>query len=898
MLPVFVGLLCATSPAQSPTNAGRAVDLPRRIIHVFDFNERERGNLEDIPMYWTPIRQPGFPHFARGRIDERIGNDAPPSFNLCASGRNVGYRYAGPHTPVRFANVYRVTARIRPRQLIHARACVEACYLDSHGRMLPGTTRRSSLVADPARIPAEQDVADEAARSLPWTEVVVDLPAAPESAATVGIAVMVLQRSVWDLSSRPVGFIEFADVHAEAWFDDITVYALPRIEVESSAPTGIFTLHRTGQLAFRVTSDDIGDSDLNLKLEVVSDDGRVVVEKSGTRSPETSIGEVGMDPTKLEPGLYEARLRIIEGESSVVGKVIAFAVMPALRSGGVVPASQLFGIVLDMQPEQDAAVISTILSHIGGRGVKVRLNPDSANTAGHGDEASTSASTSALRGLARERVTLTGVLPQQPFAALRDAGWGSEGKVQAELTAGDVLRLRTADWIASNASLVHVFQIGADHEPVVPLDASYAELLARLRQELMRYSSNLRLAVPCPLSSPPTVASLQGLRLSVVWPAGTEVEQGDDRIAALRRLQPDGIDVFVGDDPGRGNETAENLANWARSIISALHAQVDTIYVDSVWSERTEDPSASPRLSRRALVLRALADLLGDARPGPVLRLSETARGVVFLRDQTAVMACWDTGSGASVPAVMQLGGAPRILDLWGRPGELSADDRGRRVLSLSPMPVLIDNIPAWVFQFQQSLAIKPRLLPFSLEPQVRTLSLMNPSTTSLSGEAWIVAPSGWEVRPPRMRLEIPAGATVELPIEFRYPSNESAGVKPLTLNVTVDGDPPLMFESRVELEIGLPDVEVSATAVIEGNRLLIHQMIRNQSDRTLSFRGFAGLPGQPRQYHQIDRLAPGESRVETYQFFNVGGLSGQIVRVGLREMDGSRMHNLDVKIP
>ncbi len=62
----------AVGQAQAPGTMDKGT---HRVVHRFDFDEREEGNLEDIPKYWEPFRPPGFPKFTAGRFDFGTGRD-------------------------------------------------------------------------------------------------------------------------------------------------------------------------------------------------------------------------------------------------------------------------------------------------------------------------------------------------------------------------------------------------------------------------------------------------------------------------------------------------------------------------------------------------------------------------------------------------------------------------------------------------------------------------------------------------------------------------------------------------------------------------------------------------------------------------------------------------------
>jgi hypothetical protein len=47
--------------AEGPPDSGAT--LAKRVVSMFDFEERQRGNFEDMPRHWYRIHQEGFPRY-------------------------------------------------------------------------------------------------------------------------------------------------------------------------------------------------------------------------------------------------------------------------------------------------------------------------------------------------------------------------------------------------------------------------------------------------------------------------------------------------------------------------------------------------------------------------------------------------------------------------------------------------------------------------------------------------------------------------------------------------------------------------------------------------------------------------------------------------------------------
>jgi hypothetical protein len=101
-----------------------------------------------------------------------------------------------------------------------------------------------------------------------------------------------------------------------------------------------------------------------------------------------------------------------------------------------------------------------------------------------------------------------------------------------------------------------------------------------------------------------------------------------------------------------------------------------------------------------------------------------------------------------------------------------------------------------------------------------------------------------------------------------------------------------------LKIELGLDDLDVWAYAVQMGDQLVVRHGVTNRSNQRLSFRAFAVYPGRSRQYRVINEVLPGQTLTTEYRFEGVQNASGRKVHLGLREVSGPRMHNLQITVP
>jgi hypothetical protein len=148
------------------------------------------------------------------------------------------------------------------------------------------------------------------------------------------------------------------------------------------------------------------------------------------------------------------------------------------------------------------------------------------------------------------------------------------------------------------------------------------------------------------------------------------------------------------------------------------------------------------------------------------------------------------------------------------------------------------------------------------------------------------------------MRFSLLPSEARNFPIELRYPYSEAAGDKLIKARVEIQGAQSYVLEIPLKLELCLSDVDVWGYAVSEGDRLVVRHGLTNRSNTPLSFQSFAVFPGRSRQYRVINELLPGQSLTAEYRFDDASGAAGRSVRLGLREVNGPRLHNLEVTVP
>ncbi|MBI4718384.1 MAG: hypothetical protein HY763_11305 [Planctomycetes bacterium] len=850
-----------------------------RVVHQFDFDERKEGNLEELPKYWEPFRSAGFPRYAEGSFDFHLGHSAPPSLHLESQGRNVAYQYRGADTPARAGTEYRIEGFVRCDRLVHARAALSAHYLDKGGRPLATSLVRSRYFGGPG----EPDA---------WTRAELFLPPAPDEARTVGIVVWVLQESTWSVSVPGVRHLSMVDVHAGAWFDDITVFALPRLHLSTSSPGNVMTPAGLQELRVLLADDDSG---LTARLSLRDQSGALVGTHSIGVSSEAAPTSHALPVGDLPIGRYHATMDVSAGQDVVLTRSLTFAkVAPAQRK--CESGTRAFGVVIDPQTRSDRDAEGDLLRALGVRSVKLPVwSGDADETAAASDRWTADRW---LKELTKDGFALTGVFAQAPAAFAPSDGAVPRGLL--ELLADDATAWRDhlAAVVAPHASVYRRWQVGADGSPAGVADPHLAAALEHVREEMRRFTTAPQLVATASTDLEPPQQSLGVEGLSLLVGENLAADRCLEQIDRWRKAGYDRLAAYVPPLPADHYARLPRLADWAQRLIAARFAGAHPVYAPQPWQVRQGVHSAVTEPGEEFAVLRTIADMLGDSVPTLRLDLAPTARCFVFQEGESVILAAWDVAAPPEgARHSVQLGDAARQVDLWGEAHSLERDEHQRQVLRLTALPVFVDGAERWLVELQSSVTLAPTHVESGTELQRHTLEVPNRSPRPISGEIMLHPPAPWTVTPRRVDFNVAPGRSQSVPLEIRYPHNAAAGARTVRAEITTtDG---YYLETFLPVELGLSDVEIAGTAVVQEGYLLLRQAVTNRTGTTLHFRGSAIVPGRERQYRPISNLQPGETQFVEYRFPEGRDLIGATVRVELRETnDGPRVHALELVVP
>lgn len=930
----------ARQPASQPTFPAQW-----HVIKRFDFDEAHLGNEGDVPMYWFRFKGAGFPDFPRyaaGRWDRGFGYNSQESFRLSLDGGNVGYFYQPNTIAILPGQDVRIEARVRTGQLKHARAMIEVSLNDARGEMVSGSRRRSELIGGPGQ-------------NDRWHFVVVNIPGKFATARYVNLSVFLLQPNRWRmldplLADRP-NLIDYTDVRGDAWFDDLTVCRLPRVSMTTGAAGQL--LGPTSRPAIHIEVEGFSNQPLEAELSVHDLADRLIARELFTSASggDRAIRSFQWKAAPLPPGLYRAELGLYAGGTRAAGlpalltRKLVFAQLPATPPR---PArGHGFGLVLPNPPadldESAARALASeqadALAQMPITMVKLPLWRSELDVAAleHGDMWTDEI----VRRMVRQRIALVGVFGEMP-APLATAAQAAADPAGAKLgmrrSLLDVFSGQATAWrpfiashLARYADQIGYWQIGQEDDVAFALDPRFAAAMDSVHTEFRRLLTSPTFVAtwpamysyrkpageagsPTPAPSPEKFpARVANLFMSNRATSAALLDHVND-FAGLTETRPWatvqppeaaalGRQARLADLAWRLTTASAGLAEPLPPAVVRGSSKRGVLFMTAPWTVRDASGTELVEPTEDMLVFRNVADLLSGARYGGQIALADGVVGHIFDRgDGTGTMAILNaTSQPASVD--MYFGEKPERVDLWGHRQpltDITAEDSAGpcQRLVVGALPCFVDGIEPRLARLRASLKLDPPFVPSAYRKHTRQIAFTNTFATPISGKMTLHFPDNWDVHPKIIPFSVQAGQTFTRDVDIRFPYNAEAGGKLLRVDFVLDADRTYEVQMATRFDFGLGDVEVTTlTQWIGGDELQVTMNVVNKGDSRLDAFCFVVAADQPRQERVIAGLPTGGAAAKSFRIPQAKALVGKSIRVGLREIRGSRIVNYDVPI-
>jgi len=865
--------------------AGAALAQPAevsRVLRSFDFEERARGNAEDLPMHWNKVEGDSLPHYVNGTLATDKAHSGRFSFRFDLNGGGLIYRYDTGQIKVQPGAHYRVEGFVQTTLMPHARTRMTAYFMDQDGHVIPNSTKYSELYAFAGGEPE-------------WKRLSIELSADSDQAAYLVLELGLLQPIHYSPKTLGARTLFPQDIHGTAWFDDISVSQVPKVTMTTDRPGNMF--RRSDIPRLTVLVNDRFTDDLAAQLVIRNAEGKTVYQRSGaldmSAAQTIAPGQKKMALTlpELPPGWYEAAL-VMNSQGTYVGEQTLDFIRLADDAPPVLPDPR-FGINALTLPFEGWGELPDILPYLGAGRVKLAVW----SSAGDIQQQDSASFDRLLERLAALGITPTACLvdlPPELSAALKNGGWA-----QLKSSPKELWQPQLAYLIARHANHLDRWQLGADGTDSFVTDPRMREAYQLVYNEFQNLVEKPDLAMP--------------------WPAWYEMEGKLPATVALSvppSVLPSQLPLYIKDlhsQPGHNLSISLDLLpreqygrdvqirDLAQRVVYALSANAQRIDLPLPFTVKREGDAVIKQPQELLLIMRTLITTLSGSTFKGKVPIADGVEAFLFDRDGQGVLVLWDRGSTSGVKQLaINLGEHAMSVDLWGNVSPLlvGRDSKSGTVqLNVGPMPIMLVDIDGAQAELRASVAFDRPLLESSFKPHSRHIRFKNPYHLAIGGTLKLRPPEGWRIDPQIMAFTLNPGETFDREVTIEFPYNSFAGAKTIAAQFTIQGETDSTFTVPVMLNLGLSDVGVQSIALRDGNDIIVQQMISNYSDKPIDYTAFAIYPGTARQERLVTNLGPGRTTIKVYRFHNVTITPTSKVRSGVKELVGTRILNDEVEI-
>lgn len=932
-LHLIAGLIAcagAVAPVIAQSESGQRPAGAGRVVKAFDFEEREMNPLP-VPLGWiraqddpaVPRVRPGFPIWNGAVLDyQSNAYSGIGSVKLPTNGGSTSLMLRHGELSI-FPNAdYLISARVRTQGVDHARARIVAVLLDQSGTPIESTRTKSRLVRT----------------SGGWEQVSIEIEGLDPEAAFMQLELQLLQPENQEHEDALAFQVWEQDFEGAAWFDNLIIAQLPRLEITTGTPGNIVESDTPPALALTVR--DLTGDHIHAQMRVfdVHDhlvDQRVVSE--GTRS-------VIRESTPNLPGYgwYRALLEVFVDRRLVGVRTLDFIWAPPAP---IARGSGMFSIDTILTEPKVLHAAPALIRGAGVDRASVRVWDLQTQDTELNDESEMFKTIESLlqdgtdlqfefARLPKPLATMIASDPHEVLNAFNDPNgewtqWGTLmldrfGQRVTTWSFGD----RPSEEIADNVS------VGLDNA----------------RAAISGFVPGPVTSTPWPIDRPiPPSLSLPGVQVELIdnlsvtpsairdlvtqWASSRTISDGTDAPAPKLALT---LKPVQHPSERSGVQTWSALGSLARKAItfwweaqSTASSQNDFSLnlSDSWWIAPGKRGQVMP--APELIVWRTLANHLGNRGAVESLDLIPGVRMLVLSeraidRDDesntsdlpTGGLVLWlDEPTLDPVELSIPLGLFPvHMFDVLGNSTRIDPVASGNidvpmHTIPITRSPIIVEGINPELVRFICSLKITPDTLLSQSGLHSHELTIRNPWGITVSGRVFIVEPGGytgdaedidrsWEVIPRVVPFTLGAGEERQFPLQIGYSLGELAGDKRLVFDIELDADqsyPTLRVERTIEL--GLPDIEMQLTARRnDAGITVVNASVSHTQTQDQFFELIAVAPNEPRIRRSINALPPGQ--VASRQFAFTEAVPGDQIIVVLIPRDTSTRLNKGVEVP
>lgn len=883
---VLAGALpvAAAQPMSQPSEDA-ASDAPAQLstmlqtVRHFDFeHDGSSSNAMPIPFYRYVSPSEGFTPFGTMRLT----TDAPAAggqgtFEFKLGGGSMSARLPRSVIPVLPMASYVVSAKVRTEGLSHARARLIAWLHDAAGQPIAESRIESRAVQTNGR----------------WETLSVEIDGRFANAADLVLELQVAQPGMLMAADQRQGNVsapQIEDITGSVWFDDVIVAHLPHISITLDNPGNVVLAPEAPTLQIMV--NEVTGSAMSARVRVFDLNGQSVFD---TTLPAPRGHHKFALPIPVSGcGWYRAVLDVYSRSGLSHQRQLDFVVIPSTHRRSHLPPADRFGLALDPDPHATIDMIAAMVSHLHGGHASIPIWSQ-----GSADSAVSPRQHQLIERLLRQQIELLLSLEAVPSDLARGLN----------LHTDQVLELLSHDarlWRSHLDELLVAFGLETRRWKIGAIDGIEAFWRNDLSDTIAAATKSLADFVPEPILYANWTAELEPPAtpppgLSIVVPYHIRPDEIQHYAASWLEHDVE-LTAIMESPPDEIMSPRQQVVDLMLRTLHSWRAGIPVMMTQTPWRRNSMQPS---QLMPRPIFgpWRTLAAQLNDRTFVGTLPIGENVTCWILagptLHDAALVAWCDPPLTGSAQQFRSQLAiGAVEVIDAFGNVSTV-APRNDEHTITLSDMPVFIQNIDLELVQFRGGMRIDPPFVPAVFKVHEHEIVLRNPWSVAVSGTLHLHQDDQWQLSPTTQEFAIAAHGETRLPLNIVPQRSIIAGRRSVQADITLVANRTYSMRIESEIEVGLKNIELAASwTVVENPRtgetdLVLTQAVTNRGQQPMNLELYVLAPGISQHRRVIPGLPAGDTAVRSFRI--PGGaaiLAGKQVRVGVSERDGNTRLN------
>lgn len=700
--------------------------------------------------------------------------------------------------------------------------------------------------------------------------------------------------------------LEETSLFGKCWFDDVSVYQLPRIVLQTGQPLNIFTDPERVKLDCQVSG--ARRTDAGLRMELYDERGKLlrITERSllgdstkkmmmlndGTFAnyPVKHLAWKLVDPTEPElpvsdlHGYYRLVIKLQDRDTRQMVRELSFVVVDPAN----VPEQTLFGWTLNRSIydlEQNSFV--TALRNVGVNWVKIPVWIDIENYA------LLERISTLLQKLNRFSIDVVGVLDEPP-KAVYERFWQHE-QGMAALTA-DLKTFQAAiEPVMTQLSLrISRWQLGGDDDTSIAEDMTRIQRMGELKSFFTKYGDESRVGLPWTwmLQRPKPEQQTWDFTSLVAFP-----ELSASEMAQYVHQLPDvpGRENYLSLQPLPGSQydLLTRVRDYASRFVETKRLQVERAFVPYPFDPDSGFFREGDLPTEMLCPWRTLAVELNGATYLGSIQLPGFSENHVFEKDGYATMLVWNDQPTAER---LFLGERIEVMDLWGRRPAILNQGNVQEV-AVDSWPLLIRKMDLSVAKVRRSIAFDRNAIDSILGArQPLKLSFENGFPRGISGLISLVNDTLFSPKY-SLNFKVGRGGQFEYTIPMQINQDALCGEQLVRLDFEFHNEELNSFSAWHPLGIGLDDVEFATrSGMTDNNQFVLKITMINRSEQPVSYVAYLFVPGRKRMSIMFHNVPPGQQS-KTLRVYNASDLVGQTIWLSTQDTRRNRKLNYRIEV-